>query len=341
MRISSRLLSIVIIAGLAACSGGSGTVPQAPTGASGTNQMSAQPVPRRVTDSTTGAARAILYTKEIELSGRVSAGPSGTRTTLAAATNMVYNGGVVQTAPSIYVVYWGSTWTTTGDPRHVQAYLNNFLSRAGGSSWLGTVTQYTQTVSGLKTAVGNAAGSYAGTWNDTSTIPNLNSSSTYQSYLAAEAQRAATHFGNHSQNANYIIALPHSVKVYQFAGSCGWICYFIGAYCAWHSTTTSSGSTIAYTNLPYQPDAGSSCGAGSVNGSTAYDDGVSIVAGHEQAEAETDPQLNAWYDSSGSEIGDKCAWTNLQDTSFGGGTLGTNDFPTQPLWSNAVSGCVQ
>lgn len=340
MRIASRLLSVVIIAALAACSG-SGTVPPSTPGASGADHLTAQPVPRRVTDSTTGATRSILYTKEIELGGRVSAGPSNVRVPLASASNMVYNGGLVQTAPKMYVVYWGSTWTSTGDPRHVQPYLNNFLSVVGGSAWLGTVTQYTQTVSGVKTAVGNASGSYAGSWNDTSAIPNLNSSSTYQSYLAAEAQKAATHFGDRSQNVNYIIALPHSVKVYQFAGSCGWICYFIGAYCAWHSTTTSNGSTIAYTNLPYQPDAGSSCGSGSVNGSTAYNDGVSIVTGHEQAEAETDPQLNAWYDSSGNEIGDKCAWTNLQNVSFGGNTLGTNYFPTQPLWSNAVGGCVQ
>ncbi|MBV8490089.1 MAG: hypothetical protein JO199_06105, partial [Candidatus Eremiobacteraeota bacterium] len=41
------------------------------------------------------------------------------------------------------------------------------------------------------------------------------------------------------------------------------------------------------------------------------------------------------------EIGDKCAWTNLQNTQFGGTTLGTNEFPTQPLWSNAISGCTQ
>jgi hypothetical protein len=233
-------------------------------------------------------------------------------------------------------VYWGSSWNTaTGDPRGSRTYLNNFLGGVGGSQWLSSVTQYTQTGGA---AVGNAAGSYSAatqSWNDTSTIPNLNSSSTYQSYLAAEARKAAAHFGDTSVNASYVIALPHGVRVYQFAGSCGWICLFIGAYCAWHSTTSVNGATIAYTNLPYQPDAGSSCGQGSVN-SPGYNDGVSIVEGHEQAETETDPHLNAWYDSSGAENGDKCAWTNLANQSFSTGT-----FPTQPLWSNAVSGCVQ
>jgi len=94
----------------------------------------------------------------------------------------------------------------------------------------------------------------------------------------------------------------------------------------------SGGTTVAFTNLPYLPDAGTSCGANSVSGPL---DGVSIVGGHEQAETETDPQLSAWYDSSGNEIGDKCAWINLGVNPAAGG------FPTQPLWSNAVKGCVQ
>jgi serine protease len=150
--------------------------------------------------------------------------------------------------------------------------------------------------------------------------------------LAAEAKRAAAHFGDYSASASYVILLAHGVKVYQFAGNF----YSLNAYCAWHSSTAATGGTIAYTNFPYQSDAGSSCGVGSVN-SPGTNDGVSIVGGHEQAETETDPQPNTgWLDSSNAENGDKCAWTNLQNTSFSTGT-----FPTQPLWSNAVSGCVQ
>ncbi|MEO9239355.1 MAG: hypothetical protein ABI418_14840, partial [Jatrophihabitantaceae bacterium] len=89
-----------------------------------------------------------------------------------------------------------------------------------------------------------------------------------------------------------------------------------------------------YTDLPYMPDAGGSCGAGSVTGSSL--DGVSIVEGHELAEAITDPELNAWYDSSGAEIGDICAWTGLAVIGLNGGS-----YPMQPLWSNAANACVQ
>ena len=106
-------------------------------------------------------------------------------------------------------------------------------------------------------------------------------------------------------------------------------------YCAYHSTTTAAGHTIAWTNDPYLPDVGSSCGAGSVN-SPGTLDGVSIVFGHEQGETETDPQPNTgWLDSGNGENGDKCAWTNLINNPNAGG------YPTQPLWSNANNGCVQ
>jgi hypothetical protein len=53
-------------------------------------------------------------------------------------------------------------------------------------------------------------------------------------------------------------------------------------------------------------------------------DGMASILTHEMEEATTDPQLNAWYDSSGAENADKCAWTfgtvtnNSYNISFGG-----------------------
>lgn len=66
-------------------------------------------------------------------------------------------------------------------------------------------------------------------------------------------------------------------------------------------------------------------------------DGVSIVGGHEEAETQTDPLPDSgWVDAGGYEIGDKCAWLNLQNTTFG-----SSQYPTQPLWSNATETCAQ
>lgn len=237
--------------------------------------------------------------------------------------NLLYNGGLIQPAPKIYLVFWGSAWNSTaGDPDGLKSYVTNFLKAAAGGKWLNTVTQYYQLSGSTKTYVGNSGISIS-SWVDTGSNPP---SRPRQSNLAAEASRAASvTFHDYSQNASYVIVSPHGVKPSGFGTQ----------YCAWHSSTSTSGGTIAYTNLPYIPDAGASCGVGSVNNPGTLD-GVSIVEGHEQAETETDPFPNTgWLDSGGSEIGDKCAWTNLIDNSNAGG------YPTQPLWSNASSSCVQ
>jgi len=55
------------------------------------------------------------------------------------------------------------------------------------------------------------------------------------------------------------------------------------------------------------------------------------VTGHELSEARSDPQLNAWYDSSGAENADKCAWTfGGPYVSFSNGTR----WKIQGNWSN-------
>ena len=60
-------------------------------------------------------------------------------------------------------------------------------------------------------------------------------------------------------------------------------------------------------------------------------DTLTEVSSHELAEAVTDPDLNAWWDSStGDEIGDIC---NRQTTRLGG-------FLVQTEWSNAANACI-
>ncbi len=219
---------------------------------------------------------------------------------------LINNGGPVQTGPRIYLDMWG--WTS--DPDGAAGYLQNFLGAVGGTSWLNTVSQY-----------GAGAGaSFAGSWSDPAGVPATPTDADIQN----EASAAAAHFGVGSGdlNAQVVVATPTGHSTSGFGSS----------YCAYHGVV--GGTNITYTDLPYMPDAGGSCGAGSVTGSSL--DGVSIVEGHELAEAITDPLLNAWYDSSGSEIGDICAWTNLAVIGLNGGS-----YPMQPLWSNATNSCVQ
>jgi serine protease len=239
---------------------------------------------------------------------------------LQATNNLTYHGGPVQTNPKIYIVFWGSAWnTSSGDPNGVATRLKAFMGIVGGSRWNNSTTQYTQSGGAH---VGNQTGSFAGSYVDTTSSPPARPT---QSQMAAEAAKAAARYGNYTASAAYIVALPHGIKPSGFGTQ----------YCAYHSSTTAAGHTIAWTNDPYFPDAGASCGAGSVN-SPGTLDGVTIVGGHEQAETETDPFPNTgWLDSGNGENGDKCAWVNLINNPNAGG------YPTQPLWSNATSSCVQ
>jgi hypothetical protein len=265
-------------------------------------------------DNATGTLVHILPTKDVLTTAR------STGRAVMAGSNLLYGGGNVQTSPKVYVVFWGSAWNSTGDPNGEKTLLTNFFNAFGGGRWFNTVTQYTQTGGAH---AGNPTGILGGSYVDTTSAPPSHPT---QSQMAAEAAKAAAHFGAQGLTVgSYVVAMPHGISPSGFGTQ----------YCAYHSTTTSGSTTIAWTNLPYMSDAGASCGSGSVN-SPGTMDGVTIVEGHEQAETATDPNASSgWIDSSGSEIGDKCAWVSLENNSYAGG------YPTQPLWSNANSGCVQ
>lgn len=262
------------------------------------------------------------------------------------STNLNYHGGTggigVETAPKIYLVFWGSQWNNN-DPSGEAGILESFVGSMGGSSWFNSVTQYCQGVAsgtvycnGAGTPAGNQANIYAGVWYDNASAAPSRPS---QSNLAAEAVRAAQHFGNttaaSNASVNYIVATATGNS------SSG----FKTQYCAYHSSTSSSsvGGNVAYTNLPYITDAGSSCGA-NFNG-LGPNAGITIVSGHEMAEAATDQfPSTGWLDGSGAENGDKCAWISSGQGASANVTMNGNTFPVQSLWSNAFNsgagGCV-
>ena len=257
--------------------------------------------------------------------------------------NLSYNGGVggigVETAPKVYLILWGSQWSS--DPSGESSILQNFFNHVGGSSWLNSVTQYCQGVaSGTITCgtsgqhAGNPNPIYGGLYSDNGSAAPAHPT---QSQLAAEAVRAAGHFGNTSSTTNktvqYVIATAHNNNASGFGTQ----------YCAWHSSTSSSYGNIAYTNLPYMTDAGASCGA-NFNG-LGPNAGITIVEGHELAETVTDQFPNGgWLDRNGEENGDKCAWISSGQGASASVSLNGANFPVQSLWSNAFNsnsgGCV-
>lgn len=255
------------------------------------------------------------------------------------STLLYSHGGAIEQSPSVFIDYWGPQWSTgfsTAGFSSAQAqnYVQGFFGAVGGSSWASSTTQYCQgvasgttncaTVSGA-TYVTSPTGQLAGVWNDTSALPSKIS----QSAMAAEAAAAVAHFG-YIANADYMVFTPSGHSESGFGTQ----------WCAYHSSTSSTSGTLSFAYMPYQPDAGTSCGMNFVSaGSAGYFDGFSIVGGHEYGETITDPfPSSGWLDGSGAENGDKCAWISSGQGAAADISLGGASYAVQSLWSNAFNG---
>jgi hypothetical protein len=231
---------------------------------------------------------------------------------------LLYHGGHMQTAPRIYLVYWGPNWFSGGDPYGVANRLNAFYKGISGSSYAEALKEYNRTGGSFT----NPLGQYRGWWHDGSTVPTHPS----VAQIKSAVRRAANHFGDFGYNAQYVIATTWGITDQKLNDR---------RWCAWHDWTTAgpSGKWVTFTSLPYIPylDAiGRRCGGGTVNGANGKLDGVTILAAHEYGETVNDPDFQAWYDTDGGEVADKCSWMNLTNYTLRNGS----SFPVQPFWSN-------
>ena len=171
----------------------------------------------------------------------------------------------------------------------------------------------------------------------------------------------------HNLNHIYVLYLPKAVESCFLPGettdpSDGQACTInyepTAAYCAYHSEDPAN---AVYANLAYPIYAsptGFTCGSDarfpvveSPNGNPDADTEISPTS-HEVSEAITDPDTQTgWYDSSGFEIGDECAYiygaTNGQPGQLYNQTIFGQHFLTQQEFSNNVfnasggtAGCV-
>lgn len=293
-----RILSALCMALLVACSGGGVVTPPTPT-------PSPQPTLHPVCNSAAFVRPSGPHSPHIMRTMGASIAASG--------AHLSYGGGAILPLPKVYVVLWGYG---ASDP--VAQRLTDLYSNVGGSGWFETVTQYCESPG---TYIGNPTGLLQGVWSDMSAVPK----SPTQNQLAAEAVKAASHFGATDFADDTVVVATESG--HSMNG-------FKTQWCGWHDYTGS----MSYEYIPYIPDAGQNCGADSVNGSGGTLDGVSIIGGHELAESATDPfPSTGWTDTAnGEEVGDLCAWKDLQDVNLNGVSL-----PMQPLWSNESGGCAQ
>jgi hypothetical protein len=266
--------------------------------------------------------------------------------------------GVTIGAPKVYLIFWGNGWGTQSTDANGNLTFSADSAGAaprlqmmfkglgtGGELWSGIPTQYCEGVATGTQICGTAGthigyptgGNLAGVWYDNSAV----STSTNGHQIAVEAIAAASHFGNTTaalnRSAQYVVLSPTGYHPDGFNNPLQW--------CAWHDwngdTTLTGGSAtstvgdIAFTNMPYVLDAGTSCGQNFVNASGPLD-GYTMVEGHEYMETITDQNPAGGYtDSTGAENGDKCAW--VAPTAQGGAAnvaMGNGSYAEQGGWSN-------
>jgi hypothetical protein len=224
------------------------------------------------------------------------------------SANMTFHGGKIMTTAVTKAIFWGTSWGSyTGDK---MTGIDSYYSGFGGSNYAKTCDEYT----GSNGQVG-AATTHQGHLVDTSAASGGGSTSA----ILAEVCKVITS-PDASGNGYYPVYtdLPR--------GNAG--------YCAWHSAGSCGGKPVQFAFF-WKLDGDAGCDPQDTSG--LHSQGLAAIAnvsGHELSEARTDPASpGAWYDGSGSENGDKCAWTfNVPLVTFSNGT----EWKIQGEWSNAA-----
>jgi len=210
-------------------------------------------------------------------------------------------GGVMQSTVT-QAIFWGPKWATSSFVGDKITGLDSFYHDFGGSNFAGTSSEY-----------GSGSGStHQGYVIDTSTATGGNTTGP----IATEVCKMIS---NPVANGYY----PVYVDVRR--GNAG--------YCAWHSYATCQGVVV---QIAFFFDLDGDVGCDPKDTSGLHSQGLAALAnvsGHEISEAKSDPHLNAWYDSSGDENADKCAWTFGHPlVTFGNGS----QWKIQGNWSNGA-----
>ncbi len=239
-----------------------------------------------------------------------------------AASNLNYGGGPVMGGTvNVYAIFWEPTGNVSGN---YHTLIERYFHDVGGSTLYSNNNQYTDSSGHVPY---NSV--LAGTWIDHSNYPQ---SPLLDSNIQNEVTNAQRGNGWSSSLDNVFFVFTEAHQNLCFDSSQAQCAS--NSFCAYHSYF---GSNTIYAAMPYA--ASFSCNPGSSPNNDDADQTINVTS-HEQMEAATDPLINAWTDSSGSEIGDKCAW-NFGSKNANGSNVNWNGDPyiVQQEWDNGISGC--
>jgi len=237
----------------------------------------------------------------------------------ARASNLTNHGGPVITSAHVVFLFWGPSFGTGGADAVYATTLQAFRSQFGTAPEFNTITQYSGSNGTI--ALTNLGSGTADLF-DTSTPPTNVTDSTVRSKVTSYT---SSHGGNNTSTIYEVVIPKTSYSSDGSSTSCGGPGL---AYCAYHSWIGSGSSATKYSIQPYP-----SCSGCQVSGFSDVQDQEHFVC-HETREAVTDPTGTTWWDSSGAEADDKCAWS---PTPF----IGTGGYAYQYEWSNLAHACVR
>jgi len=240
------------------------------------------------------------------------------------ANGICYHGGpLILGTTNVYYIWYGNWAGNTAT-----SILPGFASTVGGSPYYNINTTY---YNGSNTRVSNSV-SLLNQANDNYSLGTALSDANIKTIVTNSINSGAL-----PKDTNAVYFVLTSADVNETSGFCT-------SYCGWHTHGTINGSDIKYAFVGNPDRCPSACEwqTTSPNGNAGADGMASIIA-HELEEAVTDPDLNAWYDKSGKENADKCAWTfGTTYTTSSGAMANMNlngiSYLIQQNWLNASGG---
>ena len=219
-----------------------------------------------------------------------------------------YHGGAIMTSTAETAIFWGPSWANSSFVGDKISGLDSFYAGSSRSTYLGTNTEYYGTNGTVGTTV-SSSGHVIDTDRVTfSRQPQVND-------IANEVSKMISH-----PVANGYYPVYTDVP----RGHAG--------YCAWHSYGTINGTPVQFAFF-FSLDGDPGCDPGApYYGHSQALAALANVSGHELSETLTDPRNGGWWDGSGEENADKCAWT------FSGNavTFGATSWRIQGNFSNSA-----
>ena len=256
-------------------------------------------------------------------------------------------GGPVQHAFSVVAIYWGTSTIYNGGPAPGTkgpgsadgSLVGKFLNSIGGTPYYNINTTYYDSLGGIKRPVLNSV-TYRSFYANNVNVPPANGSTVTNTQIRQAIARSIQ-----SHNVTFDTTTIYMVFT---AGNTNLGGGFGSQYCAYHGFFVNPNNTsqfLIYAAMPFDQQFPFGCTSQfpSPNNDLGGDREMPATV-HELEEAHTDYKLNAWFDASGQENADKCAFNwGVTYTTGNGGTANVNingiDYLIQQNWIARNGGC--